>query len=165
MINAKPTLWENAGRENLPENHQLNKTEIVFPKIEDEMIEQQMSKLGNGNKMTETEKDESITIDDFFKVQLKVAEIIQAERVEKSEKLMKLRVKLENEERQIIAGIAKHYAPEELLNKKIVVVANLKTAKLMGLESQGMVLAVENESGKLNLLSVDNSVSNGTRAK
>jgi methionyl-tRNA synthetase len=165
MINAKPTLWENAGKENLPENHQLNKTEIVFPKVEDEMIEQQMSKLGNENKMTETEKDESITIDDFFKVQLKVAEIIQAERVEKSEKLMKLRVKLENEERQIIAGIAKHYAPEELLNKKIVVVANLKTAKLMGLESQGMVLAVENESGKLNLLSVDNSVSNGTRAK
>ena len=98
-------------------------------------------------------------------MELKVAEIIQAERVEKSEKLMKLKVRLEDEERQIIAGIAKHYTPEELLNKKIVVVANLKTAKLMGLESQGMVLAVENESGKLNLLSVDNSVSNGTRAK
>ena len=78
---------------------------------------------------------------------------------------MKLRVKLENEERQIIAGIAKHYSPEELLSKKIVIVANLKTAKLMGLESQGMVLAVENESGKLDLLAVDKSVKNGTRAK
>jgi methionyl-tRNA synthetase len=78
---------------------------------------------------------------------------------------MKLKVRLENEERQIIAGIAKHFSPEELLNKKIVIVANLKTAKLMGLESQGMVLALENESGKLNLLSVDNSVKNGTRAK
>jgi methionyl-tRNA synthetase len=165
MINAIPVIWENAGKENLPVNHQLNKTEIIFPKIEDEMIEEQMSKLGNGNKVAEPPKDENITIDDFFKVQLKVAEIIQVEKVEKSEKLMKLKVRLENEERQIIAGIAKHYSPEELLNKKIVVVANLKTAKLMGLESQGMVLAVENESGKLNLLSVDNSVKNGTRAK
>jgi len=94
-----------------------------------------------------------------------VAEVLQAERVDKSEKLMKLRVKLDNEERQLIAGIAKHYSPEELLNKKVIIVANLKPAKLMGLESQGMVLAVENEEGRVNLLSVDKSVKNGTRAK
>ena len=100
-----------------------------------------------------------------MKVQLKVAEIISAEKIEKSEKLLKLKVKLENEERQIIAGIAKHYEPEDLLNKKVVIVANLKPAKLMGLESQGMVLAVEDEDGKINVLSVENSVKNGTRAK
>ena len=129
------------------------------------MIEEQTSKLGEEKKATEAKKDDIITIDDFFKVQLKVAEIIHAEKVEKSDKLMKLRVSLGNEERQIIAGIAKHYSPEDLLNKKVVIAANLKTAKLMGLESQGMVLAVEDETGKINILTVDKSVKNGTRAK
>ena len=78
---------------------------------------------------------------------------------------MKLKVQIGNEERQIIAGIAKNYSPEEIIGKKVIVVANLKPAKLMGMESQGMILAVENEDGKLNLLSVDNSVKSGTRAK
>ncbi|MGA8264161.1 MAG: methionine--tRNA ligase [Ignavibacteriaceae bacterium] len=166
MLNTKPTSWDNSGKENLAEGHQLNKPEIIFPKIEDEMIEEQTTKLNGGSQQeSETKKDDTITIDDFFKVQLKVAEITHAEKVEKSDKLMKLKVQLENEERQIIAGIAKHYSPEDLLNKKVVIVANLKTAKLMGLESQGMVLVVEDETGKMNVLTVDKSVKNGTRAK
>jgi methionyl-tRNA synthetase len=82
-----------------------------------------------------------ITIDDFVKVQLKVAKILTAERVPKSEKLIKLQVDLGGEQRQIVAGIGKKYEPEHLLGKKIVIVANLKPAKLMGIESQGMVLA------------------------
>ncbi len=173
MLNSKPTGWDDCGKENLKAGHQLNKPEIIFPKIEDEMIEEQTAKLNNERpeanqalaSQPAAKKDETITIDDFFKVQLKVAEIIHAEKVEKSDKLMKLKIQLDNEERQIIAGIAKHYSPEELLNKKVVVVANLKTAKLMGLESQGMVLAVEDETGKINVLTVDKSVKNGTRAK
>ena len=165
MLNTKPTTWGDSGKENLAQGHQLNKSEIIFPKIEDEMIEEQTSKLGDVQQKVETKKDDTITIDDFFKVQLKVAEIIQAEKVEKSDKLMKLKIQLENEERQIIAGIAKHYSPEDLLNKKVVIVANLKTAKLMGLESQGMVLAVEDDAGKINVLTVDKSIKNGTRAK
>ena len=165
MLNTKPTAWLQAGEENLAEDHQLNKSEIIFPKIEDEMIEEQTSKLNSESQAEENKKDDTIIIDDFFKVQLKVAEVTHAEKVEKSEKLMKLKVQLGNEERQIIAGIAKHYSPEDLLNKKIIIVANLKTAKLMGLESQGMVLAVEDETGKINVLSVDKSVKNGTRAK
>ena len=100
-----------------------------------------------------------------MKTHLKVAEVVEAERVPKSEKLLKLKVELDNEERQIIAGIAKYYSPEDIKGKKVVIVANLKPAKLMGLESQGMVLAVENEEGKLQVLSVDNSVKIGTRVK
>ena len=100
-----------------------------------------------------------------MKTHLKVAEVIEAERVPKSEKLLKLKVKVGNEERQIIAGIAKDYTPEDIKGKKVVIVANLKPAKLMGLESQGMVLAVENEEGKLHILSIDNSVKSGTRVK
>jgi methionyl-tRNA synthetase len=100
-----------------------------------------------------------------MKVQLKVAEVIAAERVEKSEKLLKLKIALENEERQIVAGIAKSYAPEDLVGKKVVIVANLKTAKLMGLESKGMILALETEPGKHEVLMVNSSVKTGTRAK
>lgn len=85
--------------------------------------------------------DERISIEDFQKVQLKVAKILQAERVPKSNKLLKLQVELGSEQRQIVAGIGKKYAPEDVVGKTIVVVANLKPAKLMGVESQGMVLA------------------------
>jgi len=165
MLNAKPVGWNDFGNEKLKAGHQLNKSEIIFPKIEDDMIEEQTKKLNNDETVKEAPKDETITIDDFFKVQLKVAEVISAEKVEKSEKLMKLRVKLDKEERQVIAGISKHYAPEDLVNKRVIIVANLKPAKLMGLESQGMVLAVDDENGKVNLLSVDNSVKVGTRVK
>ncbi|MGE5437611.1 MAG: methionine--tRNA ligase subunit beta, partial [Syntrophothermus sp.] len=162
MLNAKQTNWDDCSKNNLPEGHQLNKSEILFTKIEDSMIEEQISKLG---QIDEPKVDDTITIDDFMKVQLKTAEVIEAERVPKSEKLIKLKVKLDNEERQVVAGIGKSYSPEEMLGKKIIIVANLKPAKLMGLESKGMLLAVTKEDGSLQVLNVDASVKNGTRAK
>ena len=82
-----------------------------------------------------------ITIEDFMKIQLKTAKVLSAERVPKSEKLLKLQVSVGAEQRQIVAGIGKRYEPEALVGKTIVIVANLKPAKLMGIESQGMVLA------------------------
>ena len=82
-----------------------------------------------------------ITIDEFMKIQLKTAKVLSAERVPKSDKLLKLQVSLGTEQRQIVAGIGKKYEPETLVGKTIVIVANLKPAKLMGIESQGMVLA------------------------
>lgn len=94
------------------------------------------------------EEPKYATFDDFKKIELKVAQIVEAERVEKSEKLVKLQVNVgESQNRQIVAGIAKHYSPEELVGKKIVIVANLKPAKLMGELSQGMLLAASDESG------------------
>lgn len=88
-----------------------------------------------------------INFDDFKKIELKIAKVIAAERVEGSEKLLKLRVDLGAEERRIIAGIGKAYAPEDLLGKEIAIAANLEPRKLMGLESQGMVLCAAGESG------------------
>jgi methionyl-tRNA synthetase len=165
MLNASPTEWSNCGNENLKPGHKLNASEILFPKIEDEVIENQIGKL-KGTIMDGTVvSDDLITIDDFMKIHLKVAEVISAERVEKSEKLLKLKIALENEERQIVAGIAKSYAPEELVGKKVVIVANLKPAKLFGLESQGMLLALETEPGKHEVLAVNSNVKIGTRAK
>ncbi|OGN03256.1 MAG: methionine--tRNA ligase subunit beta [Candidatus Yanofskybacteria bacterium RIFCSPHIGHO2_01_FULL_42_12] len=88
-----------------------------------------------------------ITIDDFKKIELKTAKILEAERVERSDKLIKLKVDLGQEQRQIIAGIGSIYTPEILIGKQIVVVANLEPRKLMGLESQGMLLAASDEMG------------------
>jgi methionyl-tRNA synthetase len=105
-----------------------------------------------------------ITIDDFVKVQLKVAKVLTAERIPKSEKLIKLQVDLGGEQRQIVAGIGKKYEPEQLLGRKIVIVANLKPAKLMGIESQGMVLAAgDKEVG--GLVTIVEDVEPGTKVK
>ena len=163
MLNAKPVDWKESGKSQLKEGHQLNQSEILFPKIEDEKIEAQVNKLPKSE--TEKEKVELITYDDFMKIQLRTAEVIEAEKVPKSEKLLKLKVKLENEERQVVAGIAKSYQPENLIGKKVVIVANLQPAKLMGLESKGMILAVETKDGSLEVLNVPDSVNNGTRVK
>ena len=163
MLNAEKTSWDKSGEENLPAGHKLNKAEILFPKIEDKMIDEQISKLGGG-KSDEDEKN-LINYDDFMKTELKVAEVLEAEKIKKSKKLLKLQVKLGDEVRQVIAGIAQSYEPEEMIGKKVVVVANLQPAKLMGEESNGMILAVEKDDGKLQVVTVDNSVKNGTRVK
>ena len=107
-----------------------------------------------------------ITINQFGAVRLRTAVILEAERVPKSEKLLKLQVDIGTEKRQILAGIAKHYAPEDLIGKTICVVANLKPAKLMGMESQGMVLAASNANGTLTLMTpMDPSVGPGAEVR
>jgi methionyl-tRNA synthetase len=105
-----------------------------------------------------------ITIDEFQKIQLKTAKVLSAERVPKSEKLLKLQVSLGAEQRQIVAGIGKRYEPEALIGKTIVVVANLKPAKLMGIESQGMVLAA-GDSEVRGLATFLEDVEPGTKVK
>lgn len=169
MLNARPVAWDLCGNQQLATGHQLNNFEILFKKIEDEELTPFLANIDSPPLIEEKEvkpklADELITIEDFQKIQLRVAEVLEAEKVAKSEKLLKLRVSLGAEERQILAGIAKSYSPEEIIGKKVVIVANLKPAKLMGMESQGMVLAVEGD-GKLNLLNVDPAIPNGTRAK
>ena len=105
-----------------------------------------------------------IGIDDFMKIQLKAAKVLSAERVPKSEKLLKLQVSLGSEQRQIVAGIGKKYEPETLVGKTIVIVANLKPAKLMGIESQGMVLAA-GDSEVRGLATFIEDVEPGTKVK
>lgn len=105
-----------------------------------------------------------ITLDDFKKVELKVAKVLSAEKVEGSEKLLKLEVDLGGEKRQIIAGIGKAYEPDSLLGKQIIIVANLEPRSLMELESQGMVLAANSESGPV-LIMPDKEVVLGTELR
>ncbi|HVO74434.1 MAG TPA: methionine--tRNA ligase [Ignavibacteriaceae bacterium] len=168
MLNTEITNWDVCGKNNVPEDHKLGSPEILFKKIEDEIIIKQMEKL-NGSaekeKPDESSLNKFISIEDFNKIELKTAEVISAERIEKSNKLLKIKIKLDTGERQVIAGIAKSYSPEQIIGKKIVIVANLKPAKLMGLDSEGMILAVQKSNGSLDVLSVDGSVKNGTRVK
>lgn len=105
-----------------------------------------------------------IPFDDFKKMELRVASILAAERVEGSEKLLKLRVSLGGEERQIIAGIGKKYAPDALVGRQIAIVANLEPRMLMGLESQGMLLAADSPDGPV-LLRPDHEIESGTLIK
>ena len=165
MLNAEPVDWRESGKSLLKEGHQINNAEILFPKIEDEVIEEQISKLGHTETRADKKPDELISYDDFMKTKLKVAEVLSAEKITKSKKLMKIKVMLDDGERQLVAGIAEHYNPEDLIGKKVVVVANLQPAKLMGEESRGMILAVDKEPNGLQVLIVDDSVKIGTRVK
>jgi len=146
----------------------FEKGEQLFPRIEkpkNAAVAQQRKQTAEELRpASETAATGCIRIDDFAKVVLKVGKILQAERVPKSKKLIRLLVDT-GEERQIVAGIGAAYAPEDLLGKKIVVVANLEPAKLMGVESNGMLLAATDVSGTLSVLTLDRDVNQGARVK
>ena len=110
-------------------------------------------------------EDGLITIDDFFKCELVVAEVLEAEPVKGADRLLKLQIDVGDGRRQIVAGIAKHYKPEELVGRRIIVVKNLKPAKLRGELSQGMLLAASTPDGKLELVSVSANMPAGSRVK
>jgi tRNA-binding protein len=105
---------------------------------------------------------ELVGIEDFLKLDIRLAKVLSAERVEGSEKLIKLRVSLGDEERTLVAGIAKHYTPEALIGKSILILANLKPRKIMGIESQGMVLALSDGEG-LSLIVPDRDLKEGAK--
>jgi methionyl-tRNA synthetase len=141
----------------------------LFPRIDTKKnTEKNMEKLAEEPQKSaprpEAAEPELIGIEDFAKVQLRVGKIVAAERVEKSEKLVKLRVDIGTETRQVVAGIGKSYTPEQLLDRSIVIVVNLKPAKLMGVESQGMLLAAS--SGDiLSVVTPDKDIKPGAKVK
>jgi methionyl-tRNA synthetase len=116
----------------------LGKLEILFHKIEDKAIELERAKLRKGG-----EKMEEVTIDEFARMDLRIARVLEVEKVEGSKNLLKIQIDIGSEKRQIVAGIAQQYSPEDLQGKDIVVIVNLKPAKIRGIESNGMLLAAE----------------------
>jgi methionyl-tRNA synthetase len=106
-----------------------------------------------------------ISIDTFKQIDLRVAEVLAAAKVPKADKLHQLKIRVGAEERQLVAGIAQHYQPEELIGKKVVIVANLEPAKIRGLESQGMILAASTEDGKLSIISPERDIASGAKVK
>ena len=163
--------WESTTRFNmLKEGTKVEKGEPMFPRLDREeevaFIKEQMQ--GSAQKeekpVVKEEPSEEITIDDFMKVELRVAQVTQVEPVKKADKLLKLQLDLGYEKRQVVSGIAKFYKPEELVGRKVICVTNLKPVKLRGELSQGMILAGEDENG-LSLASVDQNLANGTKIK
>ncbi|MEO8860679.1 MAG: methionine--tRNA ligase [Ginsengibacter sp.] len=175
MMKVKENIleWENAGKlKLLSVGYSLRAPELLFRKIEDEEIRLQIEKLGKGSvdtlaaaplkgkeeKMKTQEVNDAvvkpeIVFDDFSKIDLRVGTILAAEKVEKADKLLKLEIDLGFEKRTIVSGIALHFKPEELINKQVVVVANLAPRKMRGIESNGMILIAEDKEGKLHFVS------------
>jgi methionyl-tRNA synthetase len=178
MLNLDSThfSWADAGRQNLLKpGHQLGKASLLYQKIEDDVIEAQITKLNKTKANTleakpqataqneETAKSKSeITYDDFTKLDLRVGTILSAEKVEKADKLLKLSVDLGFETRTIVSGIAEHFKPEELLGLQVSVVANLAPRKIRGIESKGMILLAEDKIGKLHFVVPKDFTENGS---
>ncbi len=156
--------WKVIGEFNLPDLHLINDTEILFEKIPDKVIRREIEKMrqieNTAMGVKKEEAVEQITIDEFKKVQLKTARVLAAEKVKGADKLLKLKIQVGKEERQLVAGIAAHYDPAEMVGKTIIIVANLQPAKIRGIESQGMLLAVA-DGDRLSLLSTDAPVDSG----
>ncbi|NLZ54742.1 MAG: methionine--tRNA ligase [Thermoanaerobacteraceae bacterium] len=157
----------------LPAGLKVSRKELIFPRIEE--INSDSAAAKSKQEAREQNQKEAkadigeeganiIGIEDFAKVELRIAEVLEAEKVKGADKLLKLHIKIGDEKRQIVAGIAKHYTPEELVGKKIVVVANLKPAKLRGIESQGMLLAAS-KGENLSLITVDRDIDSGAKVK
>ncbi|MGM8365521.1 methionine--tRNA ligase [Virgibacillus sp. W0181] len=138
----------------------------IFPRLDVEQEVQAIKEMMQGPKQEERpevkETKEEIVYDDFMKLDLRVAEVIHAEKMKKADKLIKIQVDLGSEKRQIISGIAEFYRPEELIGKKVICVTNLKPVKLRGELSEGMILSGEGDNGKLALATVEKSLPNGS---
>jgi len=177
--------WENAGRMNLLSvGYSLRAPELLFRKIEDEEVTAQVEKLkaASAARAVQTEPAASapsgkaapsetpapvpakptIVYDDFAKLDLKVGTILQAEKVEKADKLLKLTVDMGTEQRTIVSGIALHFSPADIIGRQVVVVANLAPRKMRGIESNGMILMAEDKSGKLHFVSPGDKIDAGS---
>jgi methionyl-tRNA synthetase len=168
--------WENAGKiKLLSVGYSLRAPELLFRKVEDGEIQEQLEKLKSKSQQQKVAKVEEqkqkveekpakaeIQYDDFAKLELRVGTITSAEKVEKADKLLKLEVDLGYEKRTIVSGIAMHFKPEDIVGKQVTVVANLAPRKMRGIESQGMILMAEDKDGKLKFINPDEKTSDGS---
>lgn len=151
----------------VPQGHQLNAAELMYKNVEDEEIAKQIERLkkkpdaASASANVKPLKPE-IVYDDFAKLDIRVGKVIAAEKMEKSDKLLKLTVDTGVDKRTVLSGIAKHYSAEEMVGKQVTLIANLAPRKMMGIESQGMILMAEDADGKLKLLQPSDIVAPGS---
>ena len=159
MLNVEKESWDKAGSDKLlAGGHALGVAALLFEKIEDDVIARQLQKLHDKKKSMEPTTVEvkplkpEITFDDFSKLDIRIGKVLAAEKMEKSNKLLKLTIDTGVDKRTVLSGIAQHFSPEEMVGKQVTLIANLAPRKMMGIESQGMVLMAEDGDGKLKLL-------------
>ncbi|MGE0771692.1 MAG: methionine--tRNA ligase [Cyclobacteriaceae bacterium] len=172
MLSLERLDWASTGNpECLKAGHALGKAQLLFEKIEDEVVEKQMQKLldtrkkmqapaaepGQGLKPAKTE----VSFEEFSKMDLRIGTVLEATRVEKSRKLLRLKVDTGIDVRTVMSGIAEHYQPEDIVGKQVTLITNLAPRKIMGVESQGMILMAEDADGKLLLIRSDQTVMPG----
>ncbi|MFA7117032.1 MAG: methionine--tRNA ligase [Bacteroidales bacterium] len=171
------TTWKDLGTEDLlPEGHQINKAELLFSKIEDEEIEFQLNKLKATKKINAQEKKseaeantpsieplkKECTFDDFQNMDIRTATVLEAEKVPKTDKLLKLKIDTGIDQRTIVSGIAEFYTVEEIIGKQIVILANLAPRKIRGIISQGMILMASEKDGQMRIVTPEEKVNNGS---
>lgn len=156
----------------LQSGHKLNEASYIFTKIEDDVIQKQIQKLENSKtqnakplQMNYPEPKSEISYDDFIKMDIRTARIIEAERVPKADKLLKLQLDLGYETRTVVSGIAEHYSPENIIGQEVSLLANLAPRVIRGVESKGMILMAEDENGKLSFVAPSKNWSIGFTIK
>ena len=180
MLQLGAITWENLktnATELLKAGHRIGTAELLFEKIEDAAIEKQLQRLENtklankqeaqaNTEVTVAPQKELISYDDFAKMDIRIGTILEAEKMPKADKLLILKVDTGIDQRTIVSGIAQSFAPEEIIGKKVTVLVNLAPRKLRGVESQGMILMVENSEGKYTFINPDaEGIANGTEVK
>ena len=180
MLQLGAITWENLktnATELLKAGHLIGTAELLFEKIEDAAIEKQLQRLENtklankqeaqaNTEVTVAPQKELISYDDFAKMDIRIGTILEAEKMPKADKLLILKVDTGIDQRTIVSGIAQSFAPEEIIGKKVTVLVNLAPRKLRGVESQGMILMVENSEGKYTFINPDaEGIANGTEVK
>ncbi|KPE52338.1 methionine--tRNA ligase [Chryseobacterium indologenes] len=170
MFNVEQVNWSDVENKSvlIETGHKINEASLLFSKIEDNVIEAQIQKLEQtkqNNKKTNPNANpmkEEITFDDFTKIDLRTATILEAEKVEKADKLLKLTVDTGVDVRTVVSGIAESFTPEEVIGKQVMILLNLAPRKIRGIESQGMLLLTTKPDGKLSFVTPDDSnVENG----
>ena len=162
-INIVQATWDVKPSSLLVGGHLIGTPEILFTKIDDSLVEDERTKLSKNNVITSKfpPMKDSISFDEFTKMDMRLATIVHAEKVEKADKLLKLIVKTGIDERTIVSGIAENYSPDEIIGKTVLVLLNLEPRKIRGIESHGMVLMAENEEGTLSFLSPEKAFDAG----
>lgn len=166
MLNMAPVKWQDAGRTSfIPSGHSIGKSELLFKKVEESEMEKQLEKLKKGEEQIETTQapqKSNIPFDDFLKMDIRTATILEAERVPKTDKLLKLSLDTGMDKRTVVSGIAEFFDPSDLPGKKVSVLVNLEPRKIRGIVSQGMVLMAEDKDGKLCFVSPENGWPDGS---
>jgi methionyl-tRNA synthetase len=166
LFNYSVTLEETLRKiNNIPSGHQIGQPEVLFPKIVNRTDSRWMDLIQKQKQKLKPNMADPIEYEDFAKIDLRTGTILSASKVEKADKLLQLEIDLGFEKRTIVSGIAEHYAPENIVGQQVVVVANLKPRKLRGIDSQGMILMAENESGKLVFVSPVKGFENGSTVR
>lgn len=162
LLNISDIHWSNTSSSIVNAGHEISGKAHIFSKIEDKAIEDQIKKLKLNNENDKIMPQKNIIeFDDFTKVDLRVGTVIEAENIPKSDKLLKLKVDTGLDQRTILSGISKYYSPDEIINKKVMVLINLKPRKMMGFESEGMLLLADDGDGNLSLMQPDSDISDG----